>query len=70
MPRKAKPVADQLRAAIKAAEKRGVTRYRIAKDGGIPHATLNRFYNGERGLGLDVAEKLARALGGKLTFDI
>lgn len=66
MPRKPRPIADQLRAAITKAEKRGITRYRIAKEAGIGQSTLSQFMSTDRQLRLDIAERIAEAIGQKL----
>jgi len=69
LPRISPSVADQLRAAIREAEKRGITRYRIAKEAGLPHSTVSEFCNHpERQVRLDIAEKLARAIGARILF--
>ncbi|MEK6704072.1 MAG: helix-turn-helix domain-containing protein [Planctomycetota bacterium] len=54
---------DAIRDAIKRAEADGVTRYQIAKDSGVSQAVLSRFVNRKRGLGVELAEQLAKALG-------
>ena len=53
-------MTEVLRAAI---EESGVTRYRIAKDTGIPETSLMRFVRGETSLRLDKADVLAEYLG-------
>lgn len=69
MSRKKPTIVEQLRKAIATAEKRGVTRYEIAKATGIAQATLSRFVNEEnRGIGLEKAEKIANAIGLDLAF--
>jgi DNA-binding phage protein len=57
-------LTDQLRRAVDAAEK---SRYRIALDAGIDHATLSRFMNRKGGLSMDGLDRLAEALGLELT---
>jgi plasmid maintenance system antidote protein VapI len=58
---KSKPtMTDVLRAAI---ERSSLTRYRIAKDTGIPETSLMRFVRGETSLRLDKADALADYLG-------
>ncbi len=44
-----------------AAEKSGLSVYRIAKDSGVDQSTLNKFLNGDRdNLTLEVADRLFR----------
>jgi hypothetical protein len=52
--------ADMIRRAV---ESSGRTPYAISLESGVPQAVLSRFLRGERGLNLDTAEKLCRALG-------
>jgi hypothetical protein len=42
---------------------RGLTSYALGKASGVSAVVLQRFVNGERGLSLKTAEKLAEALG-------
>ena len=51
---------DRIRKAIEAS---GQTRYRIAKETGVSQAHLSRLMSGERGLGVDMLERLAAYLG-------
>jgi transcriptional regulator with XRE-family HTH domain len=60
MARKRIKLSDQLRAAIDAADK---SRYRIALEAGIHHATLSRFMNGKGRLSMDGIDRLAECLG-------
>ena len=60
---------DAIREAITRAEAQGVTRYRIAKDTGISQAALSRFMAGERGMGVELAERLADYLGLRITIE-
>lgn len=53
-------VLDELWAAMDASDD---TRYRIAQATGIANSILSRFVNGERGLSIESAEKLADYLG-------
>ncbi|MCC7313268.1 MAG: helix-turn-helix domain-containing protein [Planctomycetes bacterium] len=41
----------------------GRSQYRLAKDAGIAVAVLQRFVSGERGITLDTASRLCKALG-------
>lgn len=50
---------DAIKSAIQKAEASGTTRYRIAKETGISQAALSLFVNGERGMGVDMVERLA-----------
>jgi len=59
MPRKPKPISDQVRDAVASA---GVTRYRISKETGIAQATLTRFMSGERGLPMTTLDILGEYL--------
>ena len=68
MPRKPKHVADQLREAIKQAERDGITRYRIAQDSGVSEAQLSRLIHGKFAPRLDTAEAIAGALGKRITL--
>lgn len=66
---KSKPqptLTDAIRAAI---ERSGVTRYRIAKETGIPEGNLGRFLRGEMSIRLDKADRLAAYLGLRLVPD-
>jgi transcriptional regulator with XRE-family HTH domain len=64
---KSKPtITEVLRAAI---ERSGLTRYRIAKETGIPESNLRRFARGEMSVRLDKADRLAAYLGLQLTSD-
>ena len=60
-PRKEEPtVSETLRRAIRDS---GRTLYRVAKDSGIPYATLHRFMSGERSISLRALDKLSAYLG-------
>jgi transcriptional regulator with XRE-family HTH domain len=64
---KSKPtITEVLRAVI---EKSGLTRYRIAKETGIPESNLRRFVQGEMSVRLDNADRLAAYFGLRLTPD-
>ncbi|MBI1370848.1 MAG: helix-turn-helix domain-containing protein [Planctomycetes bacterium] len=58
-----KPLADQLRAAIVAAERRGMTQYQIAKAAGVFQSQITRLMAGDVSPRLDTAEAIAKALG-------
>ncbi len=61
-------IVEQLRAAIRKAEKRGITRYRIAMDAGIHQSQLTRLMDGDVSPRLDTAAKIMEAIGGKLAI--
>ena len=52
--------ADVIRRAV---QDSGRTPYAVALEAGVPQAMLSRFLRRERGINLDTAEKLCRALG-------
>jgi transcriptional regulator with XRE-family HTH domain len=53
-----------------AAERSGVSVYQIAKESGVDQSTLNKFMNGDRdNLRLDVADRLFKYFGLRVTFD-
>ena len=52
--------ADVIRRAV---EDSGRTPYAVALEAGVPQAVLSRFLRHDRGINLDTAEKLCRALG-------
>ncbi|MGA2706428.1 MAG: helix-turn-helix transcriptional regulator [Isosphaeraceae bacterium] len=59
-------MSEQLRHAIR---RRGLTAYKVAKDAGVSHTIVQRFLDGDRGLKLDSADKIARALRLRLMED-
>ena len=62
-----KSVADKLRAAIAQAERRGITRYRIAQESGVSQCTLSQFVNRpDKQLRLDITERIVEAIGYRL----
>ncbi len=65
---KGKTIVTELRQAIRAAECRGVTRYRIAKISGLSQGMLSRFMAGENQPRLDTAGRLALAVGKRLVL--
>ena len=67
-PRRAEPLGESLSKALKAAVRGSeLTAYEIAKRTGISQIILSRFLSGERDIRLATADKLADALGLKLT---
>lgn len=58
-----KTVVDQLRAEIRKAEKRGITRYRLAKLSGLTQGMLSRLVNDKRNdPRVSTVKRLAEAL--------
>jgi len=53
-------LVDRMRDAI---TESGKTRYRIAQESGVAESVLSRLMSGERGLSVDVLERLADCLG-------
>jgi plasmid maintenance system antidote protein VapI len=51
--------ADVIRRAV---EDSGKTPYAVALEAGVPQAVLSRFLRQQRGITIDTAEKLCRAL--------
>ena len=62
------PIIEQLRAAVRKAEAKGTSRYRLAKDAAIHQSQLTRLLGGTVAPKLDTAEKIARALGYRLAL--
>lgn len=63
-----KTIADNLRQAVKQAELRGITRYRIHCETGIAQSVLSRFASGAGYLRIEQAELVARSIGYKLSL--
>ncbi len=63
--RSMKAVLDQIRDAIRTAEK---SRYRIAKETAISESQLSRLMSGEAGLSVEALERLADSLGLEITI--
>ncbi len=61
-------IAEQLRAEIRAAGKRGVTRYKLAALSGVTEGGLSRLMAGENAPRLNTAEQILRALGKRLVI--
>lgn len=66
MPRKPKPITDQLRKAIMRAERSGVSRGQIARAAGISVTGLTKMLTTGTVPRLDTAERLADAVGCQL----
>lgn len=58
------PLSDDLRRAILES---GKSIYAVAKESGVSQPTLGRFVNGERGISLETADKLAEYFKLRLT---
>jgi transcriptional regulator with XRE-family HTH domain len=65
---KAKSVVERFKDEIRRAERRGITRYRIAKECGISDAQLSRLMHGTVAPRLDTAERIAGAIGLSIVF--
>lgn len=63
---KADGIAGELRRAVANAEKRGQSRYAIAKSAGVSYSVMTRIAIGENLPRLDTAEKIAEAIGNRL----
>ena len=63
-----KGIVDELRKAIRAAERQGITRYRIAKLTGMPQSQVGRIASGETEPLLSSAERICKAIGVKLVI--
>jgi len=62
-------LSDQLREAIRKAEKRGITRYRIAKDAGVHPGQIGRLMADTVIPKLDTAQRIAEATGYRLVLE-
>jgi transcriptional regulator with XRE-family HTH domain len=61
-------IAEQLQREIAKAERRGVTQYQIAKLASMPQSQVSRVASGENVPKLDTAERIASAIGCRLTI--
>ena len=61
-------ITAELRAAIRAAEQTGLTRYRLSKLSGVEQAVLCKLVHSQRVVRLDTAEKIVRGLGKRLVI--
>jgi len=59
-------IVDELRRAIRQAEKAGTTRYVIAKQTGLSQAMLSRFMVAQNVPNMDTAQRIARAIGKRI----
>lgn len=68
MSKKQSSIVDELKAAIRQAEKAGKTRYQIAKAAGMPQSQVGRIASGESVPTLATAERIAVAIGFRLSL--
>jgi len=68
MSKRTKSIADELRQVIAEAEKRGMTRYAIAKAAKMPRSQMTRIASGENIPKLDTAERIVGVIGYKLAL--
>ena len=68
MSKRPSDIVEALRRAIRKAEKRGITRYRVAKETGLSQGQLSRFLHGEIVPKLDNAQRIAQAIGLRLVL--
>lgn len=68
MAKRKRSIDEELRHAIRSAEKRGITRYRIAQISGVSAGQLSRLMSGEVTPRLATAEKIADAIGYTITI--
>jgi DNA-binding phage protein len=69
MAKRVTSIVAELRKAIATAERRGQTRYQIAKVSGVDESQLSKLVNHQRIPRLDTAEKIVKAMGGRLVID-
>lgn len=68
MSKRTKSIVDELRRAIARAERRGQTRYAIAKAAKMPRSQMTRIASGENVPKLDTAERVAQVIGYRLAL--
>ena len=68
MSKKITSIAGDLRKAIAQAEKRGMTRYAIAKAAKMPRSQLTRIATGETVPKVDTAERIALVIGCRMAI--
>jgi DNA-binding phage protein len=68
MSKRTKSIEDELRRAIAQAERRGMTRYAIARAAKMPRSQMTRIATGENVPKLDTAERVAQVIGYKLAL--
>ena len=47
-----------------------MSRYRLAIEAEVPHETISRFINGERGLSLPVLDRIAKVLRFRIVVEL
>ena len=68
MSKRTTSIAGDLRKAIAQAEKRGMTRYAIAKAARMPRSQLTRIATGETVPKVDTAERIALVIGCRMAI--
>ena len=68
MSKRKRTFLDELIAAIRKAERGGLTRYRLSMLTGINQATLSHLIRGRATPRVDTAERIAAALGYRITL--
>ena len=68
MSKRTTSIAGDLRKAIAQAEKRGMTRYAIAKAAKMPRSQLTRIAKGETVPKVDTAERIALVIGCRMAI--
>jgi DNA-binding phage protein len=68
MNNQSKSIVDELQRAIAQAEKRGMTRYAIAKAARMPQSQVGRIASGESVPKLDTAQRVAQVIGFRLAI--
>jgi len=58
--------SDKIREAMLEAP---ISRYRLGVESGVPHETISRFINRQRGLSLETLDKIAEVLRLKIVID-
>jgi plasmid maintenance system antidote protein VapI len=61
-------IVKQLQRAVRAGERGGMTRYKLAQVSGVEQAVLSKLVHGTRIVRLDTAEKIVKALGKRLAI--
>ena len=68
MAKKQQSIAEELRRAIAQAERRGLTKYAIAKAAKMPRSQMTRIASGENVPKVDTAARIAQVIGYKLAL--
>lgn len=66
--KRTKTIAAELRRAIAQAERKGMTRYAIAKAAKMPRSQMTRIASGENVPKLDTAERVAQVIGYRIAL--